>query len=401
MENEKMIQKKILLAGLLMIFAYGLVNNTLGFFTVPVTESLGCSRSSFHLYYSVSCLVSLAASPFIGRKLQHCNARNLIGAGTGIGTLAFLGFSLCRNVRLFYAAAVFLGLIQQGSTSVTAMVLVQRAYKKGAGAVTGVIMSGTGICSIAMSYVLPNLMEAMGWSAGYVLEAVLWFLTMGAAWCLTANTVELPPEQSNGQKKYTGGKKTDWKGAMPQTILLFICFAVHGMCTIMVQHMPPLLTELGRTGIEASTIMAVFSSVLIAGKMMLGWLYDRLGAIFSIVFDYVAFSVGMWVVMQHNDLLLYAGIVLIGIGMASITVLFPLITERVFGKALYPLFWGIMSMAISCGTAIGSPVWGAVHDHYATYFPALRVAALVVLANAAVVTFVVAHYGTTKHGSVS
>ena len=56
-------KKKILLAGVLMIFSYGLVNNTIGFFVTPVSESLGCSRAAFNLYYSVSCLLYTAPSP--------------------------------------------------------------------------------------------------------------------------------------------------------------------------------------------------------------------------------------------------------------------------------------------------------------------------------------------------
>ena len=105
--------------------------------------------------------------------------------------------------------------------------------------------------------------------------------------------------------------------------------------------------------------------------------------------------------MQGNTGLLYLGIILIGIGMASITVLFPLVTERVFGKADYPLFWGIMSMAIACGTAMGSPVWGAVHDLFGTYFPALKAASCVVLVNAALILALMTHCGTKKTGTVS
>ena len=86
-------KKKILLAGVLMIFSYGLVNNTIGFFVTPVSESLGCSRAAFNLYYSVSCIVSLLAAPVCGRFIQQQKASKVISAGWAVGTVTFSAVS--------------------------------------------------------------------------------------------------------------------------------------------------------------------------------------------------------------------------------------------------------------------------------------------------------------------
>lgn len=398
------VQKRIVAAGVLMIFGYGLVNNTLGFFVTPVSQALGCSRASFNLYYSISCVVSLFASPIFGRMLQRINARRLILVGMVVGGAAFSAFALCTRIEMFYIVAFFLGFVQQGATSVTAMVLVTRAFKESAGAATGLVMSGTGICSVSMSFVLPALIERAGWQTGYLLEAVLWVGVMGAAWLLTAGTVELPHEVL--QKKKMHGKdetrREMEKGGEVQgssrglLLLLGVCFAIQGVGTIVVQHVPSFLGEVGMTTTRSSLLMGIFSLVLIFGKLLLGVIFDRMGALNALFLNFLSFGSGMWLMARGDTLSVWIGAMFLSFGMASITVLFPLIAGFVFGKREYALVWGILSMAISCGTALGSPMWGAVYDYYGSYRPAFLVMPLVVIVNGLVIGWVMTHCGTKE-----
>ena len=395
------VKNKIAAAGVLMIFGYGLVNNTLGFFVTPVSQALGCSRASFNLYYTISCVVSLFASPFFGRMLQRTNARRLILAGMAVGGAAFFSFALCTRIEMFYGAAFLLGLVQQGATSVTAMVLVTRAFKESAGAATGFVMSGTGICSVSMSFVLPALIERAGWKAGYLLEAALWLLVMGAAWLLTAGTVEYP--QDLPKEREASGKEGP-EGAGGETpsvsrgllLLLGICFAVQGVGTIVVQHVPSFLTEVGMTTAESSLLMGVFSLMLIFGKLLLGFIFDHMGEVKALVINFLSFGAGMWLMARGNTASVWAGAVLLSFGMASITVLFPLIAGFVFGQREYAPVWGMLSMAISCGTALGSPMWGAVYDHFGSYRPAFLAMPFVVIVNCLVLAWAMTHCGTKE-----
>lgn len=396
MGQTNLIKKKVLAAGTLMIFGYGLVNNTLGFFVTPVSEALSCSRAAFNLYYSISCIVSLFTAPLFGQLLQKKNARGLILPGGIAGGLALAAFSLCTEIRMFYAVAFFLGLVQQGTTSVAAMVLVNRAYGERAGWATGIVMSGTGICSVSMSFVLPFFMERLGWQQAYLLEAALWLAVMAGAWVLTAGTVEYPIAEKGREKEKEEKAGTTLKEAVRHGALyvLFVSFAVHGMGTIVIQHIPSFLTELGKSAAESSMIMGVFSIILIVGKPCLGILFDRLGAVKTLLLNFVSLAVSMWLMIQGSIGCLWMGIFLMAFGMASITVLFPLVTGYVFGKKEYAAIWGVMSMAISCGTACGSPVWGAVYDFFGSYRPAFLVMPVVMLVNACVICQVMAHCDT-------
>lgn len=398
MDKSTFEKKKIMIAGVLMIFGYGLINNTLGFFVTPVSEALGCSRAAFNLYYSISCITSLFAAPVFGQMLQKRNARMMILTGLIVGGISFTAFAFCRRIQMFYAVAFFLGMVQQGATSVTAVVLINRAYKENAGSVTGLVMTGTGICSVSMSLVLPVFIERFGWQSAYLLEGALWLAVMFAAFILTKNTVEYPTEQADRTAENPLEDGMTLSQAMRGIVLylLFLCFAVQGVCTIVVQHIPSFLTEIGKSTAEASVVMSIFSAVLIVGKILLGILFDRMGAVKSLLLNFLAMAFSMWMMIQGGFVLLIAGVIFMGFGMASITVLFPLVTRSVFGNREYASIWGVMSMAISLGTACGSPMWGAVYDVLGSYRPAFAVMPLIVLINGAVIVWAMTHCGTVE-----
>lgn len=388
-------KNRILAAGLLMVVGYGLMSNTLGFFAVPVCEAIGCSRASFNFYYTIACVVSLFTAPLFGQILQKSNARHLMLAGTVVGGLAFAGFSLCRTIGQFYIAAFFLGMVHQGTSYVTAIVLVNRAFEDNPGSATGIVMSGTGICSGCMSLILPGFIERAGWQAGYLLQAALWVLVMAIALLLTKNTVEPPraPAQTHQTHAEEGVTLRQALGR-PSFYILFCCFAAQGTATIVVQHIPAFLTELGKSAAETSLIMGVFSVMMIAGKILLGLLYDRLGAARALFVNFLSLALSMWLMIPGAGLLLWLGILLMAFGMASIMVLFPLVTGSVYGKKEYASIWGIVSMASTCGTAVGSPMWGAVYDRFGSYRPAFFAVPVMILVNAAVILLVMAHSGT-------
>ena len=382
-------------AGLLMLFGYGLVSNTLGFFTVPVSQALGCSHSAFTFYYTIASVVSLITAPAFGQMLQRCNARGLILAGAVVGSAAFGVLPLCRTAAHLYLAALLLGLVYQGTSNMAAVVLVSRAFGERAGLATGVIMSGTGICSAAMSVVLPTMIQEAGWRAAYWLEAALWFVAMFLAYLLTRNTVEVPVNGIHPDK--TSDRQQETLRSVlrtPSFFALFFCFGVQGVATIVIHHIPSYLTELGKSAVESSVIMGIFSVVLIAGKLLLGILFDRIGALWSLFLNFLSLALGMWMLAAGSTTMIFSGVVLTSFGMASIMVLFPLITRALYGDCAYASIWGVMSMASTLGTACGSPLWGASYDWFGSYRPALVVMPVVIICNAAVILLLMTHRGT-------
>ena len=63
-------------------------------------------------------------------------------------------------------------------------------------------------------------------------------------------------------------------------------------------------------------------------------------------------------------------LVLFAVGCALTTVAYPIITTYLFGSRDYGSIYGIVNVANSIGTAIGSPIAAAIFDSQGSYIPA-------------------------------
>lgn len=66
---------------------------------------------------------------------------------------------------------------------------------------------------------------------------------------------------------------------------------------------------------------------------------------------------------------------LFGVGCALTTVAYPILTTALFGNRDYSSIYGIVNVANSVGTAVGSPIAAAIFDSQGSYVPAWYLAA--------------------------
>lgn len=360
-------QKNTVIGGLLMVFAYGLSNNIVAYYITPVTEALGYTRAAFNLCFTLMAVVSFLSAPLYGCLFMKVPVRRMILAGGVVGAACFFGYSLCRNIYAFYAVGILQGLVQSGSTNMAIVVLISRFFdERKSGTATGIVMAGTGICSLTMGAVLPPVIEQYGWDRGYMLCGALWAIVMLAAWAILK---EHPARTAENREK------TEAEAGMPYRqvlrcggfYVLIVCVLLCNMIMICSQHLHAYFQDVGLGSVEAGRVMMVFSFGLIVWKILLGQMYDRLGASMAIVISYTAFMAGLWILSLESLWALVIGSVISALGIASSTVLFPLITRKIFGGKEYAPIWSLVSMATAFGVAVGSPVWGACHDLLGSY----------------------------------
>lgn len=381
------VQRRALLAAAALMFAYGLSNNTLAFFLEPVTEAIGCSRASFNLYYTIMSIVSMVVSPVFGQLLQKTDIRKILSVGALVGAGCFVAFSFCRTIPMFYVVALVLGLVQSGATSVCAVVIINRAYDGtgGGGQATGLAMAGTGICSVVMSLILPNFIGALGWQMGYLLQAVIWaVMVLLAVFLVGAQSREGDGVQAGATAAEVFGATFAQTLRSPRLYIVLACVVVLNICMIFVQHMPAFFTEKGMSDATSGMIMSVFSVFLIICKIGLGSLFDKLGAVRTVIVAFACYAVGLWVMSFGGLVPLCVGSAFSAFGMASSTVLTPLVTKNIFGTREYAPIWGLVSMATAMGAAVGSPTWGAVYDAMQSYTIAVFIAPVFVLCDGAI-----------------
>ncbi|MGN1140038.1 MAG: MFS transporter [Oliverpabstia sp.] len=360
-------QKNTILGGLLMVFAFGLSNNVVAYYITPVTESLGYTRASFNFCFTLMSVVSFLVAPVYGYLFMKVSIRKIVFAGAMAGSICFFAYAMCRNIYAFYIVGILQGLVQSGTTNMSIVVLINRFFnERQSGTATGIIMSGTGICSMIMSAVLPPFIEQYGWSKGYMLCGILWAgVMLTAVWLLK----EKPGTEAADEKKNDEMKGITYREALRcgGFYILILCVLICNIVMVCSQHLPAYFQDVGLSTRQAGHLMMIFSLGLIVWKIVLGELFDRLGSIPATIIAYISFIFGLWLLSLETILTMTAGVLIAALGIASSTVLSPLITRQVFGLKEYAPIWSLVSMATAFGVAVGSPIWGAFYDFSGSY----------------------------------
>ena len=93
----------IVVAGFFLNLAgIGIIMNSMGVFFKPVIESLGFTRGSFALYFTIAALAMMVMAPLMGKLLERYNIRLVMGICTTLMTVSFALFSQCTTLAQFY-----------------------------------------------------------------------------------------------------------------------------------------------------------------------------------------------------------------------------------------------------------------------------------------------------------
>ena len=392
---ENKIQRRALLSALLLMLGYAVFNYTPGYFMQSRTESLDCSRPAYSTHSSIISVAAILTAPFFGHLIKDMKwIRKMVALGIAVGGLSYVLASRIQSIWQLYAIAAILGTAANNCTMVCSMAVLAHVFQKNAGVPTGIAMSGSGLCGSVISLILPKVIEQQGWRTGYLLLAALWMLLLLLAYCVLGTLQEkgpaVPlPEVEKAQEGFT------YRQAMrtPTMILLTAVTLIICINMVFLQHMPAFYVELGRSPAAAGRFVSMFSLTLVLAKVVIGGLYDRLGAKITTMLCAAGYAAGMWIQLSSNgnSLLLGLGIVISVLGHTTCNVLLPLITREIFGQRAYAEIWGFLSGCTMMGYAIGSPIWGRVYDSLGTYKPAVFVSPFTVMACALIIIYLVQH----------
>lgn len=393
MGNISKKQLGALIGAMLLMFAFGLANSTIGFFVRPVTEDLKFARAAFTMYYTIMALVGVAMAPIIGRMLQSLRMRVIILLGCVWGTLGLLAFSRASELWMFYVIGGMMGLFQTGCTLTAAVVIINRWFPRKNGAQLGLTMAGTGLSSIVMSMVLPGFLDAFGWRAGYLLQAGGWFVLVLLAAVLAGGKPEAQEQSGAGDEGAAPGESSGltFKKTIrsPQLYFFMLCIFSISLVTSFLQHMPAYFADKGISTSSISLIMTLFSLFLTLCKIGHGSIYDRIGPRKTVQLFLTVFALSFWIMHGENTVFLLTGAALMACGMTSSTVMPPLLTKKLFGLREFPAIWSVASMSLSLGGAMGSPFWGTVYDKSGSYDLAIIAVPVLILLTAASLSFLI------------
>lgn len=362
----------------LMMFCNGIINNSTTYFITPVSEYLGCSTTTFSIYFTIiticSAIMSLIVMPMVTRLGMRISA---LVACVGVGA-GFFMMSRIQALWMAYAGALLIGIFQ-AFVVVPTVSVINTWFTEGAGTVTGITMSATGFGGLLMGVIMPHVVKNLDWRTGYLVIVFMWvtitilisFLVGGKA-----------PGSGDSSKKAAKGEKTkdDAYFRLLSTpsfwLIILSAVCVSGICMIS-QHMSVLLETHGMSVSMISLIMGSMSLALAVFKIAEGALADRIPLQIMTLSVMMIGAVGYLALLFNSTALSLLGVCGYGCAAASCTVLYPVILRRLYGKRLGTAVWGICWAAFMLGHAIWTPLFANIYDRTGNYALALISSAVI------------------------
>ncbi|WP_228242439.1 MFS transporter [Porphyrobacter sp. GA68] len=373
---------RVLLASLIGIScgASPLPFNTIGFTLAPINAETGWSFAQISAGVLIYGVIASLLAPVFGWLADRYGVRPVTIVSMVLFGLAFASFALTpSNLFVFYGIWVLVGMVGIGSTPVTFSRAISMWFFRNRGLALGIALVGTSIAALIVPRVTVWAIEAYGWRTMYLIVAgfpLLVALPLILLWFR-----EPRPEETPQENRTVGGQVTGvtLQAALRDrrfwTIWLSIlCVALaYGGAHI---HMPEIIKQHGMTAAEGAGIMGMIGIAIMAGRIITGFLLDRIWAPLVCLPILLVPALACWLLMGTgtNQTLIYTAAFMLGFAAGAESDLIAYLASRYFGMANYGKIYGMLYMPFGLGSAFSPVIYGWFRDTTGSYDGALTLA---------------------------
>ncbi|HKM68929.1 MAG TPA: MFS transporter [Stellaceae bacterium] len=357
---------------------------TFGVFLKPIMAETGWQRGTTSFALSVGGILGAGAVPVLGRMMDRWSIRRVALPGIVVYTVFLCLMGLAPAVlgifTLMFALAEMTSAIQ---TPLGYAKAISAWFDRRRGLALGIAMSGVGLGAFVVPQLAERLIERVGWRGAYV---SLGLLTLVIAFPAVALWIR-EPRPGEGERSaaaaiavlpgHTVREATNTARFWILGAAFFlVAVAINGSAA----HIVPLLTDHGLSAAEATATLAIFGLATMSGRLLAGFLVDRIFAPYVATFFFLAPILGFAFLASTSGMLPAAGVVLMGMGLGTEIDLIAFLVTRYFGQRAFGQLYGCFFMIFGLGSSLGRFLAGLIYDLAGSYSPALIAAALALVA---------------------
>ena len=350
--------------------AFVLPYYTVGALLVPITDEFGWSRAQFQAAILFSSGLGALTSPVVGWLNDRYGSRRVaLPAMVGVG----LGFLLASKIdgRLWtlFVAYGAMALLGAGTIPVTWTRAIANSFFRHRGLALGLALTGTGVCAAIAPHYAVFLADNYGWRTAYVGLALLPLLVALPVLILFFRPREASdPDDSNQPALLAGlSLREAARGYRFWIILVSILCAYLGFSGIG-PNLLPSMTDDGYSREQAAGIQSIFGISIIIGRVVVGFLIDRLWAPGVAAVCLVLPAVGA--LLFHGDqtlLAAQAASFFIGFAAGAELDLMAFLVARYFGLRHYARIYAVLYAALAVCSGTAPMLFAFVYDLTASY----------------------------------
>lgn len=350
-------------------------------FQAPVTNEFGISNSAFAINNLIVLGMGIFLSPIASKLLAAKNFRLTYTLGIFTYVLGLVGYSFSPNLLVFYMMSFLVGIGYLTSTVIPVSIMITNWFFTKRGLAMSLAMSGLGVGGFILSPTVTWLLNTVGWRSTYFVYGIailmvclplIWFVCYRSPEEVGLTALGSVASHDNYDESIDSpNEKGSAELTLSQTMKKpFFILLVGGAVFVGLSNngglgqFPPFLT--GIHGIEfASMIIAIYSIVGVGGKLLLGYLSDKIGVFWSTLYAsmllVLCYGLMLWAEIQAVVIL---AAIFFGLGNAIGTVLPPLITASMVSNQHYSTIYGYVQSGVQLGMATGSLLVAFIADTF-------------------------------------
>jgi sugar phosphate permease len=338
-----------------------------------MVREFGWSRT---MVTSGNAISKLLVGPLFGFGagwiVDRFGPRRLMMAGILMAGGALVGLGLTSAAWTFYFFYFFNALGYVCGGPLPCQVLVSRWFDRTRGKAMGIAYLGIGIGGAVVPLLAHWLTDLFGWRGS--LQAV-GLLIILIAFPLAYLVREAPPDSATRSAALSGPRGGAESPAL-RTILAtpaFYLLALGSMCSIAAvggtnQNLKLYLSlDRGYSQGDAARVISLVLAVSIAGRLLMGWLADRMPRRYVMLIIYLLVALAIPLLLIRTSWSMYAFATIFGLGLGGEYLIIPLMAGELFGIGVLGRVMGIVLTADGVAEATAPTLVGNLRDRFGTY----------------------------------
>jgi len=355
----------------------GLALYGLPFYYDFMVREFGWSRAQVT---SGNAISKLLIGPLFGFAagwiVDRFGPRRLMMAGIVMAGGALIGLSHMTALWMFYLFYIFNAIGYVCGGPLPNQVLLSRWFDTGRGKAMGFAYLGIGIGGWLVLKLSPQLVSAFTWrGALQVLGVAIVVLALPLAYFVRDD-----PSDEGGAPRQAGSGTS---GPQTRTVAplggvfkdpAFYLLALGSMCSIAAvggtnQHLKLYLSlDLKYSQADAATITSTVLFCSIFGRLLMGWLADRIPKKIVMILIYLLVAASIPLLLAGSSMpALYAFSIVFGLGLGGEYMIIPLMAAELFGVRVLGRLLGVILTADGVAEATSPMLVGYLRDHSASY----------------------------------
>lgn len=348
---------------------------TLGLFMAPLQAEFGWTRTEISAGLTVFSLVNLPLVPLAGILVDRYGSRRLALPGLVLSSFAFSAFGLLNGSLVqWFGTWLLFTVVALAINIMVWTTAVSSAFTKSRGMAIALVLSGSALSQAIAPTASRWLIDEIGWRGAYFALGGLWggiafvlgfFLFHDGARAQAARGSDVTI-QAISVPGLTLGE------ALRRLTLYRIGLAMFlqtMFTSAAIVHMIPMLTSMGLDRAGAASLTLVFAAATLAGKLVTGWLVDRVSAAWLPAISYGGPALSCILMMQGPGSveILAVAIAILGYSAGAAMQLTAYLATRYVGLRSFGTVYGVFSTLMALAGGTGPLIAGMIFDRTDTY----------------------------------